>query len=295
MVGIALILSMSGGLAACGGSGSDETVPGVKLPKSEASELKLVGVEVGDGTVRDYSVYEPGGTPTAAVVILDSFSLVLTEAQHPRAILLEEAKRSGFVLVVPQGIDETWNAGECCGTALMQNANDVGFLDAVFDDVAERYDFARPQISLVGWSGGGVMAYRMACEHAERFGAVAVVQGLLLTKPCKPAIEVDLLQIHQRGDAALPFGGTKSSILVPGGVLPSVPKSYARWLTAQECGPERSESAGPVETTTATCRNKTRSQLVVVEGGDENWPVGTGDSIDATSLVLDYFEIERTG
>ena len=41
------------------------------------------------------------------------------------------ADENGFTLLVPQGIDQSWNAGKCCGKAHENDIDDVGFLEKV--------------------------------------------------------------------------------------------------------------------------------------------------------------------
>ena len=39
----------------------------------------------------------------------------------------------GFALVVPAGVDRSWNAGPCCGTAMDRQLDDVGFVHAALE------------------------------------------------------------------------------------------------------------------------------------------------------------------
>ena len=48
----------------------------------------------------------------------------------PRRIRSQVAAEGGFIAVVPNGIDNSWNAGGCCGTAMIENIDDVGCVRA---------------------------------------------------------------------------------------------------------------------------------------------------------------------
>eukprot|EP00957_Ditylum_brightwellii_P126649 9653464-Ditylum_brightwellii.AAC.1 len=45
------------------------------------------------------------------------------------------AELKSFVLIVPEGLQNSWNAKYCCGHALKQNINDIEFLHLVIQDV----------------------------------------------------------------------------------------------------------------------------------------------------------------
>ncbi len=290
---LGLIVSLSA-VAACGGGGSDTETARPKLPKTQRSEVQLLPVEMPDGSTRDFGVFEPQGVPTDAVFVLDSYSLVLPEARHPRSILIERARDLGFLVVAPKGIDDTWNVEICCGSALVAASDDVTYIENVADFVGEKYDLPAPRLHLVGWSGGGMMAYRMACEASSKFGDIAIVEGVLLTKPCAPSIGVDLLHLHQTADPDVPYGGTRKSPVAVGGILPSVQRGFTRWLVGQSCTEPLIEVDGPIETRSAKCRDRTTARLVTIEGGSGEWPA-SDDPYDVTTAILDFFGVIPPG
>src|ERR1700733_4220946 len=46
------------------------------------------------------------------------------------------ADSKGFILVWPQGVGDSWNAGRCCGQAQQQGVDDVAFLRAMTSELA---------------------------------------------------------------------------------------------------------------------------------------------------------------
>ncbi len=99
----------------------------------------------------------------------------------------EVADAAGFIAVYPAGTGGlprtllTWNTGtDCCGFALEQDVDDVGFLVAVVDDLDSRTEVDSRRVYFTGHSNGGIMAYRIAAEAAERVAAIAPVAGAMM-------------------------------------------------------------------------------------------------------------------
>ena len=93
------------------------------------------------------------------------------------------ADREGFIVVYPFGTGPlprrllTWNAGECCGYAMNNNVDDVGFAIAVIDDLARRTSVDANRVYATGHSNGAMMVYRLAAERADRVAAIVPVAG----------------------------------------------------------------------------------------------------------------------
>jgi polyhydroxybutyrate depolymerase len=201
--------------------------------------------------------------------------------------VVEAAVGAGFAVAVPTGSEGTWNAGDCCGQALLEGVDDVAFLDAVLADAAESLPIDPDRVIVAGFSNGGMMAYRYACQRAGRLAGVMVVEGVLAASPCRPAAPIDLLQIHQLGDANVPFAGTDSASFSRDGTLPGVVASFETWSRAQRCGAAEVRRDGEIESRTARCRGA-RARLLVVDGGSHAWPTDLG-TVDATQVLIDFF------
>ncbi len=88
----------------------------------------------------------------------------------------EVAERFQFILVRPVGIARSWNAKYCCGKALKDNVDDVGFFNSIIDhlDANPSFDFIDRRLSYgVGWSNGGYMV----TYAARLFRAIAPIAG----------------------------------------------------------------------------------------------------------------------
>jgi polyhydroxybutyrate depolymerase len=132
------------------------------------------------------------------------------------------ADREGVLVVYPNGSGVlprrllTWNAGECCGYAMNQRVDDVGFAIAVLDDLARRTRLDARRVYATGHSNGAMMAHRLGAERADRIAAIAPVAGAYNLEAFAPARPVAVLHIHSvddpralyKGGIGPPFPGT---------------------------------------------------------------------------------------
>jgi poly(3-hydroxybutyrate) depolymerase len=105
-------------------------------------------------------------------------------------------------VVYGQGLDSSWNAGGCCGRAAKRRTDDVGYLRDVAAHLRSRGH--RGPVYLAGFSNGGMLALRAACEHPETFARVASVGGPLVAPCPRPIVARHL---HGRSDTVVPYRG----------------------------------------------------------------------------------------
>lgn len=124
------------------------------------------------------------------------------------------AAQHQFIVAFPNGYSRfrrgklaTWNVGACCGDARDEQVDDVAFIKALLADVAQRVRVDKTQIYATGMSNGGMMVYRLACEMAETFAAVAAVAGTDNTEQCQPRRAIAILHIHAKDDTHVLYTG----------------------------------------------------------------------------------------
>lgn len=107
-------------------------------------------------------------------------------------------------VVLPEGLGEreSWNAGGCCGSAARSDIDDVGFLARTITGLRAA---GAQDVVLVGYSNGGMLAYRVACERPDLVEAIAVINGTITTGSC----DGDFEALHLAGeiDPAVPVQG----------------------------------------------------------------------------------------
>jgi polyhydroxybutyrate depolymerase len=123
------------------------------------------------------------------------------------------ADREGFIVVYPNGSGVlprrllTWNAGDCCGYAMNQRVDDVGFGIAVLDDLARRTSIDPRRVYATGHSNGAMMAYRLGAERADRIAAIVPVAGGISIDQFAPRRRIAVLAIHSVDDPRALYDG----------------------------------------------------------------------------------------
>ncbi len=127
--------------------------------------------------------------------------------------LSAKADAEHFIVVYPEGVRggllsvRSWNAGGCCGFAANAGIDDVGFINALLDTLIHTYAVDTARIYATGMSNGGYMAYRLACESADRIAAIAPVAASMSLNNCRPERAVPVIDFHSYLDTHVPYNG----------------------------------------------------------------------------------------
>jgi len=125
----------------------------------------------------------------------------------------------GRVVLYPDGAGSTgnmrgWNSGhpKCCGTALHNNVDDVAFLRELVNVVAQKTCIDLNRVYATGFSNGGDMAQRLACDASDVVAAVASVAGRFdyHSSACNGERPVPTVLFRGARDRTVPY---KSSLL----------------------------------------------------------------------------------
>lgn len=234
---------------------------------SGSTEVRDVELRV-DGRDRSY-LLEPAlglqrGDEAALVMVLHQ------EGGTPRGVSEEtdlQALRSrGVTFAYPAGVDQSWDAGACCGTARRQGIDDVEFLDAVLSDVARRTPVDLERTALVGYSSGGMLTYRYVCARTGRLAAAVVVSGSL-ESPCAGNLTVpDVLAVHGKKDGTI--GLTKPVFVKALDISPRPAASSLQILTRRAgCSTRPTQRSEALELRTWDCRGGVIQARLVPEAG----------------------------
>jgi polyhydroxybutyrate depolymerase len=167
-------------------------------------------IDVG-GIQREYALYvPPDAKPRApALVVLHGRSGSARQVRRHSGFD-DEARRLGFVVVYPQGIDHKWTDLRQVTLDPQQRtlgADDVGFLIALTDHLAAQGTIDAARVYYVGHSNGGFLAITMACTHAERVAGIGIVAANLPKADCKLARPVPSIFFHGTKDPLVPYEG----------------------------------------------------------------------------------------
>ena len=222
--------------------------------------------------------------------------------------LSAEGARRGYVVLAPDALGDNWNDGR---PELAAGIDDVGFIRAMIADLRGRAGVDPARIFAAGASNGGLMSYRLACDGAGMFRAIAPVIaqfGTALIARCRPQGEVSVFMIPGTADRLMPYdGGGVAAMFGNRGTIVSSDRTLAFWRAAMGCrGAPVTERHGASVAVTRydECRGGTVVQRWTVEGGGHSWPGRTGPrarfrerlsgptstEFSATEVILDFFD-----
>lgn len=116
----------------------------------------------------------------------------------------------GYAVIAPQGLPfrEGMRGGSWNSFARETRRDDVAFINAVADDAAARHGIDRSRILIGGFSGGGMMTWRIACDAPESFAGYAPIAGLLWRPlPTECAGPFRMQHTHGWSDTVVPIEG----------------------------------------------------------------------------------------
>lgn len=260
--------------------------------QEEASGQSIQTIILHDGGNRVYDLYIPESStddPAALVIALHGAG-DSGPGMKRSAGLDKEAERRGFLVAYPSATGVNWAEGCDCVRPDIDGVDDLGFMDALIDNVASKWSVDRDRVYAIGYSQGGLFAQHLACERSETFAGVATVAGLMslpVAERCDPSGSPDILFIHGEEDEVLPYEG------VPTGLYAtlSVYDAFLFWRGKYECpfGTERlnndSYGVDRVIRTTPSCRAGARVRMDAMNGVGHAWPPF------APAEIADFFEL----
>jgi polyhydroxybutyrate depolymerase len=224
------------------------------------------------GLDRSYRLYIPAGLPSPAPLVVMMHGGYGTAQQAERAYGWDElADSAKFVVAYPNGVGRAWNVnGGCCGRPGKDNIDDVGFVNAVVNDVAANVNVDPRRRYATGISNGGMLAYALAC-NSETFAAIGPDSATQLD-PCAAPHPTSVMHIHGTADPRIHYDGSPGSgVATPDGG-PSIPALNSLWRTVDRCAAPAATTDGAVTTSAAECPDGRSVVLVTVDGGGHEWP-----------------------
>lgn len=159
---------------------------------------------------------------------------------------LDTLRRHGVTLAYPNGYGGSWNSGACCGVAAEQGVDDVGFVNRVIEDVGRHTPVDPSRRALLGYSGGGMLAYRLLCLPHPPLVAAVEINGSLEAHCANGLTLPELLSIHGEKDGSI--GMTSSRFVRHLGMSPRSVTSTLSTVTGQAgCGERRVTQAHGIE------------------------------------------------
>ncbi len=266
----------------------------IACPQSALKPGDGAGKLMHGGVERSFLLFVPASYDnTKPVPLVLNFhggrSNATAQRRFSKMNILADAK--GFIVVYPEGLNGAWDAGACCsGTRV----DDVGFTRAVVEHMKKNACIDPRRVYSTGMSNGGRMTYRLGCEAADVFAAIAPVAGIKSwpdldnTPGCKPSRPISLIDFQGTADT--------SHIRYQEGQI-------KEWIAFNGC-----TDAAPKETfrkgdhycsTYSQCKAGTTVTFCVVPEGGHCWPgsypcslgdTSMPDELSANDLMWELFE-----
>ncbi|MDR3419037.1 MAG: PHB depolymerase family esterase [Nevskia sp.] len=210
------------------------------------------------------------------------------------------AEQYGVWVYLPQGKNGDWNEDP----SSYNSTDDVGFLSALIDHAVAVDGVDRQRVYASGYSGGGFMAERLACQASDKlagFVAVAATLRSSLQSICRPTHPMAVAFMDGTSDLLVPYGGEPT--------VDSAAVATAFWATQNHCAANQTEtSVLPLVVNDGTsiarteftgCPADAAARLYTVNHGGHTWPgsaysgytfyVGrTTQNLDATIEIWDF-------
>ena len=201
------------------------------LRYSSNSQSTVIDSIVHQTYQRKFTVHQPTGftntIPVPLVFMLHGGGGTMSNAQG-FTNLNSVSNTGGFLTVYPQGYGVipsggySWADGR--GTSAdIAGIDDIGFIDKLLDKLMVTYNIDPNRIYICGFSNGGFMTQRIACELNQRFAAIASLASIMDTTlfgRCNPKRAIPMLFMLGTSDPFVPYSG--GPMIGSGAVTPVV-------------------------------------------------------------------------
>lgn len=261
---------------------------------------------------------------------------VLGSGRHPVVIILHggarDAKtvwtqsslptlgrRYGFIAVAPNALmNRHWNDGRHrVGTGEPSSADDVGYLRALIAEVVARDSGDPKAIFMIGYSNGGVMTIRFACEAGELLhaaGNAASDMPIEQAQHCAGRKPLPWISINGDRDPNMRFNGQADGTLVygrPQAGLESADETFTLFADKAKCSTavrivvlpdiDATDGSTAERRVRSGCSGGTTSTQYVLHDAGHTLPRmklspleahalgGVNEDIDAGSVIWEHF------
>jgi polyhydroxybutyrate depolymerase len=214
----------------------------------------------------------------------------------------ELADKHGFMVVYPDGFENTWN--DCRRgspfSSKQLKIDDTGFIKSLLDFEETTHAIDKKRVFAAGWSNGAQLAYRLALEYPESFAGVAAISASVPVKEnldCGQADKpIPVMIVNGTADPINPFRGGMVNLggAKLGNVLSSEDTAkYWAGLLGVTAAPQiatlpHKGGRTSVDSTTWAKDGTPVVTLYAVQGGGHAMPLA-GEDLDSPVAIWDFF------
>tara|TARA_B100001113_G_scaffold353470_1_gene357923 strand:- start:844 stop:1737 length:894 start_codon:yes stop_codon:yes gene_type:complete len=160
-----------------------------------------------DGKQREYYYSFPKNTSKSFPLIINfhGFSSHAIE-QEKFSQMNIYAHQNGVGVIYPEGINKSWNIGK----NMMNDENDIGFVNALIESVKSNHNIDSDRIYVCGFSNGGEFSYELMCGLSNKIAAFGSVGGNFIIndeRSCNINRDIPLIHIHGTKDRLAKYDG----------------------------------------------------------------------------------------
>jgi polyhydroxybutyrate depolymerase len=239
------------GLSACGGSSSEATPSKVtpiatKPTNSCAGEGTPQGASCITVQDRDSVVYKPTGDIKGVALFLHG------APGHPNKVMKlfdgeMLSQKESWLSAAPEGIGGTWGWASL-NDASANNNQDVEFISHLLDELRAQYNISSSKVYIFGYSAGGFMGYKLACQIPEKLTAVISLAGQFRGdfEQCTTSTSVALHHFHSPSDRDVPMSGRSN------GDISTLDDTLKHWRIINACDEQFTDVDHPGVTVTSS-------------------------------------------
>ena len=160
-----------------------------------------------DGKKREYYLSLPEDTSKPFPLIINFHGFLSHAIEQQEFSQMDNyAHLNGIGVIYPEGINKSWNIGK----NIMNDENDIGFVNALIDSVTSKYNIDSDRIYVCGFSNGGEFSYELMCGLSNKIAAFGSVGGNFIInekRSCNINREIPLIHIHGTKDRLAKYNG----------------------------------------------------------------------------------------
>ena len=271
-----------------------------------------------DGRERYYDIHVPASyrkdTPMPVVLNFHG-GAARPILQRQDSGMDDVADKNGFIVVYPAGTSRgftqmlTWNTLDAKSYATKNNVDDIGFVRALLEDIGKLFNVDPKRVYATGYSQGGILCYRLACELSDKIAAIAPVSAVLTESPQDrhPGRSMPIIHFHGLLDGHVPYNGGVGPKIVGPDRIPrkSVDETITVWINYNKLSsvPVRTGKLGNANFKEyGSDKDKAPIILWTLTDAGHTWPGGktqmsalgpVNQDIKASQVMWDFFKNRR--
>lgn len=180
------------------------------------------------------------------------------------------------IVVYPNGIDKRWNSGTFF--FVQSNVDDVGFLSELIDRMHLKYNIDLEKVYAGGYSAGGFMSYKLACDLTNRIAAISPVVASMVfdnVNSCVPLRAISVMACNGADDPVTAYNGIPLN-------FPSIDTVKKIWQQKNSCdgvptidtlpNTSTTDNSRAVSYTYNNCTDNVTTQFYKILNGGHTWP-----------------------